>query len=371
MPSSLPCAGEFADPAQAAPPVRLVGLGHALPPHELPQPLVRGLSERIFGPRRADYGRLARAFDTAGIDRRWSVAPPEWFETPRNWAERSELYVEGAVALFADAARRALAASGLAAEEIDAVVTVSSTGIATPSLEARAFSDLGFRSDVHRVPLFGLGCAGGVTGLAIAARLARASPGSRVLLVCVETCTLNIRQDRAGKADVIAAILFGDGAAAACLTSGDAAAPDAPWIGEGVEHLWPDTLGIMGWDVEETGLGVIFDRSIPDFLDRNFAEAADAALTRAGLTGEAAGRLVCHPGGARVLEAIERALGFPPESLDHEREVLRECGNMSAPTVLFVLERVLAREPAGPLTLAALGPGFTLSLLPLRPGGET
>ncbi|MEQ9122662.1 MAG: type III polyketide synthase, partial [Alphaproteobacteria bacterium] len=187
------------------------------------------------------------------------------------------LYLESATALFVEAARNALADAGLAASDIDTVVTISSTGIATPTLEARAFGEIGFRSDLHRVPVFGLGCAGGVSGMAIAARLARAMPGSNVLMVSIETCTLNFRDDRLSKADVIASVLFGDGAAAACLTTGDAAA-SAPAIGEGEEHLWPDTLGIMGWDVDAAGFGVIFDRSIPSFVEAHFRDAAAACL---------------------------------------------------------------------------------------------
>ena len=132
----------------------------------------------------------------------------------------------------------------------------------------------------------------------------------------------------------------------------------------GVTHTWPDTLPIMGWDVDEVGLGVVFDRSIPAFAGEHFADAAHAALGRAGYAAGDFDRLVCHPGGAKVLEALERAMQLAPGSLDHERDVLREAGNMSAPTVLFVLERALAAGQAGRIALCALGPGFTASFMP-------
>ena len=336
-------------------PVRLNGLGTALPPHVLPQATVLEQARRVLEPRFPGFGRLAPAFLNAGIDRRHSVVPLDWFLDPHGWADRGAAYAAGATALFEAAAAAALADAGLEAGQIDAVVTVSSTGVTTPTLEARAA--MGFRADVMRVPVFGLGCAGGVSGLAIARDLAAAAPGRRVLMVAVETCTLLFRIDRLRKADIIATALFGDGAAAAVVST-DGAGPE---LGAGLQHRWPDTLDVMGWAVEDDGLGVIFDRAIPDFAAEHLRPAVDAVL------GGPAGvdRFVCHPGGAKVVTALEAALDLRDGTLDAERAVLHDCGNMSAPTVLFVLQRVLAAGTRGRLMLAALGPGFTLSLLPV------
>jgi alkylresorcinol/alkylpyrone synthase len=137
-------------------------------------------------------------------------------------------------------------------------------------------------------------------------------------------------------------------------------------LGDGQEHIWPDTLGIMGWDVDENGLGVVFDRSIPTFVQENFREAMLGMLGRACLPLDAIDRFVCHPGGAKVLEAIESTMHLPEGSLDSERDTLRAAGNMSAPTALFVLDRVLKSGKTGQMALCALGPGFTASLLPVR-----
>ena len=344
-------------------PARLLGLGTAVPPHKHPQDLVKIVAARLFGARYPDFERIARAFTNSGIETRYSVVPTEWFETSKNWPARTAAYLEGATALFIAAAQQALDASGLKVEEIDTIVTISSTGIATPTLEARAMLQMNFRSDVQRVPVFGLGCAGGVTGLSLAARLARTAPGSKVLLVCVEACTLSFRADRLQKADIIATVLFGDGAAAACLsTSGG----DGVSFGVGSEHTWPDTLPIMGWDVDNDGFGVVFDRSIPDFVKHNFAAAVAATVKGMGMELAEVTRMICHPGGAKVVEAIEGALHLEQGSLDHEREVLRRFGNMSAPTALFVLQRVLEAGTAGDMLMTALGPGFTTSMLPIQ-----
>lgn len=344
-------------------PTRLLGIASHVPPHRLPQDLVRLNARRILGPRYPDFERLTKSFENAGIESRYSVVPFEWFEQKQDWPSRTAAFLEGGLAMFIGAAEKALAAARLRPEEIDTIITVCSTGIATPTLEARAMQTMGFRANVHRVPVFGLGCAGGVSGLSLANRLAQAEPGSKVLFVCLETCTLSFRDDRMQKADIIATVLFGDGAAAAVLsTEGEGMAR----FGLGQEHTWHDTLSIMGWDVDEKGFGVIFDRSIPEFVKSEFEAAVTGGLAAMGLELAEVTRLVCHPGGAKVVEAIETALDLPQDSLDHERLVLRDFGNMSAPTALFVLERVLADKTRGVFVMAALGPGFTASMLPLE-----
>jgi alkylresorcinol/alkylpyrone synthase len=211
------------------------------------------------------------------------------------------------------------------------------------------------------VPVFGLGCAGGVSGLSVAARLARAEPGEVVLLVVVELCTLAFRSDRSDKADVISSALFGDGAAAVVLRAEREEAPLR--IGATAEHTWPGTLDIMGWSVDPIGFGVVLSRSLPRFVEQRLAAPARRFVKAAKID---APRFICHPGGAKVLDAIESALELQTGTLRDEREVLRGHGNMSAPSVLFVLERALKRGLRGTAVLSALGPGFTASFLALE-----
>ena len=346
----------------------LRGIGTAVPPYILRQTEVTQEARRLLGKRYSSFEKLLPAFENAGVDQRYSVVPLDWFAKDHGWTDRGAAYLKGATALFIDAATRALDDAGLTAADVDTVVTVSSTGIATPTLEAQAFRTMGFRRNLRRVPVFGLGCAGGVTGLSVARRLAAADPGSTVLMVAVETCSLSFRMDRMQKADIIATVLFGDGAAAAVI-SGDAvpqAGRATVELCEGHEYLWPDTLPIMGWDVDDTGFGVVFDRSIPGFVKTEFRSAVDAMLSDAGLVVGDIDRLVCHPGGAKVVSAIEDTMQLPTGTLDAERDTLRDFGNMSAPTALFVLQKVLATGSTGTLALCALGPGFTASMMPLR-----
>ena len=336
----------------------LLSLACASPPHEFLQAEVGTQARRLFGPKYRDFERLFPVFRNTGILRRQAVMPMEWYFQDRSWPERTAAYLAGAVDLFCDAAQQALTRAGLEAADVDTIVTVSSTGIATPSLEARAMGRLGFRDDVMRVPVFGLGCAGGVTGLSVAGRLAQARPGSIVLLVAVELCTLACRLDEMTSANIVATALFGDGAAACVLRAGGEGLAE---ITGAAEHTWPDSLDIMGWNVDPLGFGVIFDRSIPTFAESYLRPAMEAALGRMGLGFAAVDRFVCHPGGAKVIEAFEKSLDLGQGALTWEREVLSDHGNMSAPTAIFVLERALAAKTQGQLVLTALGPGFTAS----------
>ena len=223
---------------------QLLAVATAVPGNAIEQAQAATMARTFFGERLIGYDALSRVFASTGIERRYSVEPLAWFAEPHAWPDRTAAYVSGASRLFADVVVKALAAAGLDACDVDAVVTVSSTGIATPSLEARVLPQLGFRPDVLRLPLFGLGCAGGVTGLATAARVAASVPGTTVLLVTIELCTLAFRLDRATKPDVVSAALFGDGAAAAILRCGEGSG--IGWVRGAAEHLWPDTIDIMG-----------------------------------------------------------------------------------------------------------------------------
>ena len=338
----------------------LLSLATAVPAHEMRTADVIREATGIFAGRHQDFERMMPVFANSGIDRRFSVMPYDWFREDRGWPERTEAFIIGASALFARVSAAALAEAGLAASEIDSIVMVSSTGVATPTIEARVMSDLGFRPDVQRVPVFGLGCAGGVSGLSLAARLADAAPGSKVLLVVIELCTLAFRPDEMSKSNIIATALFGDGAAAAVVSTTGQAKGIIEHAGE---HTWPGTTDIMGWRMDNQGFGAIFSRSIPDLATADLRPAADGFLARHGLTLGDTQSFCFHPGGAKVILALEEAFNTGPGRLESERAVLRDYGNMSAPTVLFVLARELDHPSPGRRFISALGPGFSASFI--------
>jgi alkylresorcinol/alkylpyrone synthase len=341
----------------------LVSLATSVPPHTFSQKDVLAAAWDIFGSRFPDFERFASIFTNTGIVKRHGVKPFEWYLEPRGWPERTAAFLEGTEVLFAEVAGKALAIAGLSASDIDTVVTVCSTGIATPSFDARVARRMGFRSDVSRVPVFGLGCAGGASGLSIASRLAQARPGTNVLLVAVELCSLALRHDELTKANIVAVSLFGDGAAAIVLRAGDGGATRIEHSGE---HLWPDTLDVMGWSVDPQGFGVILRRTVPEFVTENLKPALIQIVARMQLTLADIDQFICHPGGAKVIQALETTLALDQGALEFERQVIAEYGNMSSPTVLFILERARAKGLPARSLLTALGPGFTASCVSLR-----
>lgn len=353
-----------------APHPALLSLATAVPPHRLDQADIARKSAELFAGAYEDFRRLMGIYGNAAVETRYSCVPLDWYAEDHDFKTRNAVYVANALDLLEDAAARALAQAGLDADAIDAVVAVSTTGIATPSLDALVIERMKLRRDARRLPIFGLGCAGGVVGLARAAEMAAARPGSNILLLIVELCGPTFRKDDPSKSNVVATALFGDGAAAAVLRA-DGADRGILRLAAWGEHTWPASLDIMGWHVENDGFGVLFSPEIPAIVQREYRTALDAFLARHGLELGDIDGFAMHPGGARVIAALEQVLEREPGSLADSRAVLRDYGNMSAPTALFVLERILSKpNPAGRLLISSLGPGFTAGFMIAEPDQE-
>jgi alkylresorcinol/alkylpyrone synthase len=346
---------------------RLVSLGTSLPPHTVRQSDVRTLAVRIFSGLSDEERRLLGVFDHAGIETRHVAMPLAWYEDDHSFGETNALYIETALALASDACTKALSKVHLTPADVDHLVVVSSTGVCTPSLDARLANVLRFREDFCRTPIWGLGCAGGVAGLARARDFALAHPRARVLLLALELCSLTFQRGELDRRNLVAASLFSDGAAAALVVGAEAeptqpAGRPALALVDARSTLWPETLDVMGWNVDERGLHVVFSRDIPTIV-RNWVRPNVESFLRAhDLSLESLSHVVTHPGGPKVLAAYAEALGLREGTLRHAVDVLRECGNMSSPTCLFVLERFLDAGEIGegePALLAALGPGFS------------
>ena len=349
--------------AERAPTPSLAALATAIPSHHLAQDDIADHARRVFGLRDVAFDRLAGVYRNAQIEQRHASAPLEWFLENRSFPERNALFLQSATALLTEAAEKALAEAGLAAGDIDTIVTVCSSGIATPSLEARVMGALPFRADVQRLPIFGLGCAGGVMGMARAAAMAMAEPSSRVLLLVVELCSLTFRLGDRSKSNLVATALFGDGAAAAVITCRPEVADTAPRLGPWGEHTWPGSLDVMGWDMAEDGMKVVFSRDIPTLVKEDLRPVVDTFLARHGLTLGQIDDFVCHPGGAKVVDALEDCFDLDRGALADARQTLRDHGNMSAATVLFVLRLALDAGDGGRRLMTTLGPGFTAAMM--------
>jgi alkylresorcinol/alkylpyrone synthase len=337
---------------------RLLSLGTALPPHSITQNQVLEILAEAKG--KALPPRMAEILGNTGIDQRYIAMPPEYYFGPRSWADRAGIYEQCSADLFRAATEQALQRAALSPADIGQIVYVSTTGTMTPSLPSRMIANMGFAPDTRCVPLFGYGCAGGVIGLGVAADLYRASPDKPVLLVSLELCSIAYDHARMDKKDMVALSLFADGCAAAVIGAGQ-----GPALSAFASHVWPDTLEMMGWEIGDTGFDLVLARDIPLFVKSHFAPVCDQFLSGHGLAKADMTEPACHPGGGRVVDALADYFG---QDLGTTRAVLRQHGNMSSPTALFVLDALLAGGPIKkPILMTALGPGFVGAMGLLRP----
>ncbi|MCI0451233.1 MAG: type III polyketide synthase [Candidatus Latescibacteria bacterium] len=334
---------------------------------------VKRLATRLFSTALDPGERLLEVFDNAEIETRHACVPLEWLSRPHTFGEQNDLYIEHAARLGTEVAGTALERAGLSPRDVDHVVFVSSTGVATPSIDARLCNRLDLRVDVRRTPIWGLGCAGGAAGLSRARDFALADPSARVLLVALELCSLAFQPGDVSKRNLVAASLFGDGAAAAVVVGSSVVARSAPpralELVSSQSILWKNTLDVMGWTIDGDGLHVVFSRDIPSIVRENVRPSLAAFLDRNDLALDDVEHLVTHPGGVKVLRAYAEALGLAPERFRHAHDVLRAYGNMSSPSCLFVLERYLAAKEIAHgerAVVSALGPGFSAEYVLLR-----
>jgi len=342
----------------------IAGTAVALTAHRYNQDDVASVLTKVGGP---EFARFAQ---TSGVDTRSLALPLSRYPELTGFTEANSAYVEVAAELGEQAVRSALHAAHVAPEEVDAIVMVSSTGVAVPTIDARLSSRIGFRLDIKRIPLFGLGCVAGAAGLARVHDYLRGFPGHVAVLLSVELCSLTLQRDDTSIPALIGVCLFGDGAAAVVATGADWV-PVAPMANRGPtvlatrSRLFPGTVDVMGWNVSSSGFGLVMSRDVPRMADDYLGEEVNRFLADHGLTTGDISTWICHPGGPKVLDAIERAVGLPPEANVHSRESLRENGNFSSASVLDVLHRTLATPPpAGSLgVMLAMGPGFSFELL--------
>lgn len=345
MRDQLACSQEFG--------VEIAGLALAVPEYPIDQRATRDMVLAVA----PEFRSHEALFLNTGISTRYSCVPLDWHGRSHGWGERNAIFQHAAADLLERVARDCAARAAIDLGEIEAVVTVSTTGLAVPSLDAVLANRLGLPPSVERLPIFGLGCAGGVSGLARAARMAQSLPKGNVLLLVVELCTINCRSTDHSIKNFISTALFGDGAAGLILRRGTG----APCVLAVGEHMWRATESMMGWSIEDDGFGVVLSPDIPRCARHQLRPALDGFLARHGLAVGDLDGVIMHPGGRKVLESAETALGLPRDAFQHAWQVLADYGNMSSPTALFVLERTVAAGNAGRHLLAAFGPGFTIS----------
>lgn len=357
----------------------IISIAEAVPPFALKQDEVITFSRDLFANSFKDIERLLCAFKNGQIEKRHFVKEIDWYKVDRSFEEKNDTYIEAAVTLGIQAINECLKnqlflLEEIPYEDIDAIFFISTTGLATPSIEARIMNVLPFRSSTKRIPIWGLGCAGGASGLARAAEYCLAFPNAKVLVLSVELCSLTFQRNDHTKSNLIGTSLFGDGAGCA-LVCGDRVGikkirkkNTSPFIVAAQSRLMPDSLNVMGWNIKNEGLFVIFSRDIPHIIEDWLKPNVSHLLKESKIGLEQINYFIAHPGGKKVLDAYEKSLGFQPSMTKLSFEVLKQYGNMSSATVFFVMKRhmELDIEDGAYGLCAALGPGFSSELLLLR-----
>jgi alkylresorcinol/alkylpyrone synthase len=347
---------------------QIVAAAHALPRHEISQQEVKELIAEVFKDQVEDLEQHLRVFDNARIKTRQLVMPPEWYMLEHSPVEQNQVYLDEGMQLTREAAERCLHQANLSSADIDLVIFVSSTGHATPTLDARLIDALGFSSSTTRLPIWGLGCAAGAAALSRAYDYCRAYPEARALLIAMECCSLTFRKDDLSQKNLVGTALFSDGAAAA-IVAGDKTGDDGPHILATRSHLFSDTARIMGWDFDDGGMQLVLSPKLPLLVRQELPKLVEDFLKNQGLKPQDIIHYVTHPGGARVIDAYRESLGLQQKDLRLTEKILRENGNISSVSVLMVLEEWLASSPAqkpGYGLISAFGPGFSAELLLLE-----
>lgn len=352
--------------------MKIAAVGKALPPHYYDQEtLLAALRER-WADRYYNLERLERLHKNVLVGGRHLALPIEEYAGLTNWGKANEAWIRVAQEVGGAAVLDALAKAGLSPADVDALIFVTVTGVATPTIDARLMNRLGLPPRVKRMPIFGLGCVAGAAGIARAADYVRGFPDQVAVLLSVELCSLTLQPEDLSIPNLIASGLFGDGAAAVVVV-GDQREDERPAGGPRIvatrSVFYPDSERVMGWDISETGFKIVLSGDVPGVAREKLRPDVDAFLADQGLTRADIASWVCHPGGPKVLEAMQESLELPEGALDVTWRSLREVGNLSSTSVLLVLEETLAnhRPPPGSWgMLLAMGPGFCSELVLLR-----
>jgi alkylresorcinol/alkylpyrone synthase len=338
----------------------------AVPEHVLTQADVKRAVETLVPLTRERLDAVMALFDGAGVERRHSALPVDELYHRRDLTETMEIYREHAIGLGRKVTRECLERAELAPTDVDLMISVSCTGVMLPSLDAYLANDLGFRPDLRRLPITELGCMGGAAALTCARDFILGHPGANVLVVAVELPTLSFQSHDLSPANLISTAIFGDGVGAALVTGREIAG--ARMLDTG-SHLFPRTLGALGFDLKADGFHVVLGRELPGLVRSEIKRLVTELLARNQLTREDLSVFVLHPGGKRILDAVEDQLNLRPDETRPSREVLRRYGNVSSATVLFVMNECLAQgRPASGAhgLLGAFGPGFSSELAVLQ-----
>ena len=344
---------------------KIIAARHALPPHEIYQSEAKQVIKNIFWNKIEDLDRLLTIFDNSLIERRQLLMPPSWYGHEHSATERNQIFLQHGLGLARKATSLCLESVQCQRSQVDHFIFVTSTGHATPTPETYLINELGLPRTLSRLPIWGLGCAGGAAGLSRAYDYCLAHPKSLVLVTALECCSLTFVSNDLSKKNLVGTSLFADGAAAV-LVAGDDFGREGPRIHASMSHLFPDSSHIMGWSFTDDGMELVLSPKLPALIKHEFGEIVDTFLEANGLERSDLIHYLTHPGGARVIDAFRSVLGLNAQDLMLTYELLRDHGNISSVSILIILEKWLASKHStipGQGLISAFGPGFSAEML--------
>ncbi len=352
----------------------LAAVHGVLPEHRYQQSeITQVFADVCFGSDDVTAGQVAllrRLHTNSCVDSRHLALPLERYRLLRDFTEANDAFLAVGIELAAAAVSGALDEAGIRPDEVDVIFSTTVTGLAVPSLDARIAATVGLRPDVKRIPMFGLGCVAGAAGIARMHDYLLGRPDQVGVLLAVELCSLTVQRDDRSVANLVASGLFGDGAAAVvAVGAAHPKADDGPQVVDTRSHLYPDTQRTMGWDIGAAGLTIVLDAQVPMLVEQYLGEDIRQMLADHQLAVGDISHWVSHPGGPKVIEAIEKELGLARDALELTWRSLAEVGNLSSVSVLHVLRDTLVKRspvPGTPGLLLAMGPGFCSELVLLR-----
>ena len=362
----------------------IVGLGTALPKNRFPQEQAIGVAQVLcldqrqaplvpvlyrqteINSRHIVIPDVVIADVLAGTDATHSVWLPKDAHDPGpTTRERMQIYVAEAAPLALTAARQALDQSGVRPADVTHLVSVSCTGFSAPGVDVALIQGLELPTTTQRTHVGFMGCHGALNGLRVARALTTADPTARVLLCAVELCSLHYHYGWDPKR-VVANALFADGAAALVGVPAEVAPADAWQVAASGAKLFPDSAYAMTWDVGDHGFDMTLSTRVPNLIEAHLRPWLEAWLMQQGVPLSAVASWAVHPGGPRVLLSTARAMGIAPEAVAVSREVLQAHGNMSSPTVLFILDELRRRNAPRPCVALGFGPGLAAEVTLFR-----
>ena len=323
----------------------LSSLFSAFPTNKVDQEDIIKFSKKVFSLNQ-NFKKMLNVYKNSGVKTRFLVEELEWYKSKHFWKESILAFKKHAINLIQICVEKTLKHSKKRPDQIGAIVVINTTGISTPSLDVELFNVFNFKNTIKRLPLFGYGCAGGVLGMNRAVELYEHI--KEPVLVCnVELCSLTFRPHIFSKENIVSTALFGDGACSYLIDkTGDCKIEDS------IDYTWKNSTELMGWGVEDDGFSVIFDKSIPDFINKNLYNIVKPLIKNKN-TG-----YILHPGGMKIINAYKKIFNNH-ESINISQEALSEFGNVSSTSVLLVLAKILERKMSGQFLLSGLGPGFS------------